>query len=304
MKQESKDYLLLHFLVLIWGFTAILGLIIQLPPVELVFYRTLLASVGLLLIIYARKRSLALFHRGDLWKVVAVGVMIAAHWILFFLAARVSNASVCLAGMATCSLWTSLVEPFYLKKRIRKFEVFLSILAFAGMLVIFKVEFEYVLGLSLALLSAFFAALFTVVNAKLTQQNDHFVITFYEMAFASLSTVLFFPFYMYFFTDGQLNLSPSFSDWVGLLILAGVCTVFAYSYSIKLMRRLSAFAVNLTVNLEPVYGIILALLIFGEKEKMSPGFYLGTSFIMLSVLVYPLINRRLRRKALETDVLR
>lgn len=305
MSQESKDFALLHIIVLVWGTTAILGLLISIPSVELVFYRTGFAAIGLWFVLKGSRRSFRISSNRDWIMVGSVGFLIAAHWILFFLAARVANASVCLAGMATTSLWTSLLEPVYFKKKVRLFEVILSLLAFAGMIVIFKIETEYVLGLSLAVLSAFLAACFTVLNASLTRKYDHFVITFYEMSSATILIAIFFPVYTQTIRPEGLKMIPDATvEWIYILTLAILCTVWAYSYSIKLMKRLSAFAVNLTVNLEPVYGIVLALLIFGESEKMSGGFYTGTGLIMLAVLLYPLLNRFYRNKAVETDVLR
>lgn len=303
MIQEKKDYLSLHFIVLIWGFTAILGLLIQIPSVEVVFYRTLLASLGLFVLLKFWKRPLRINTKKHIWIILGTGVLIAAHWILFFLSARISNASVCLAGMATCSLWTSLIEPISQGRKIKGFEVMLSIIAFIGIGVIFNVEFDYLLGLLTAVLSAFIASVFTVINGRLTKTYDPYVITFYEMIGACTATALFFPIYGTYFADG-LSLNPSTSDWLYLSVLAIVCTVYAYSISVELMKRLSAFSINLVVNLEPVYGIILALIIFGDSEEMSPGFYLGTLLILTSVLLYPLLNRRYKKKALSTDIIR
>lgn len=304
MTQETKDFAFLHFIVLIWGFTAILGVLIDLPTVEMVFFRTLLASFGLMAVIYFARKSFRFRAGNDYLITLGTGSLIAAHWILFFLSARVSNISVCLAGMATCSLWTSFLEPLFNNRKIKTFEVVLSILAFIGILVIFNVEFDHFLGLILAMLSAFIAAVFTIINGKLTRRLDPFVITYYEMIGATLSIALFFPVYLNLGDIQSLNLSPTWSDWGFLLILALICTVYAYSYSVQLMQRLSAFSVNLTVNLEPVYGIVMALIFFPEKEKMTPGFYVGTALILLSVLIYPLLNRAYKRRALNTDLLR
>lgn len=303
MIQEKKDYLTLHFIVLIWGFTAILGLLIEIPSVEVVFFRTFIASIGLWILLKFWKRPLKINSQKHIWVILGTGVLIAAHWILFFLSARISNASVCLAGMATCSLWTSLIEPLSQKRKIKRFEVLLSIVAFIGIGVIFNVEFDYLSGLLTAVLSAFIASVFTVINGRLTKTYDPYVITFYEMVGACLATVAFFPIYSGFFVD-RLSLNPSVSDWVYLAVLAIICTVYAYSISVELMKRLSAFSINLVVNLEPVYGIILALIIFGDSEEMSPGFYVGTLLILTSVLLYPLLNRRYKKKALSTDIIR
>ena len=156
----TKDYLRLHFIVLLWGFTAILGALITIPSVEIVFYRTLLASAGLWLVLYIRKIGFRMPRR-SLLKILGTGALISAHWILFFGAARVANVSVCLAGMATCSLWTSILEPLMTKRPFRAFELVLGTLGFVGLWVIFQFNFEYKLGIARAVMSAFLSAFFT-----------------------------------------------------------------------------------------------------------------------------------------------
>ncbi|MFK7951554.1 MAG: DMT family transporter [Ekhidna sp.] len=303
MTQEKKDYLHLHFIVLVWGFTAILGLLIDMPSVEVVFFRTLIAAAGLFVLLKIWRKEIKLGSRRDLLIILGTGTLIAAHWILFFLSARISNVSVCLAGMATCSLWTSIIEPISQKRKVKGFEVVLSVIAFAGIGIIFNVEFDYLSGLLVAVLSAFLASLFTVINGQLTKRHDPYVITYYEMIGACISIALFFPIYRWFFVD-SIILNPTSLDLFYLAVLAIVCTVYAYSISVELMKRMSAFSINLVVNLEPVYGIILALIIFGASEEMSPGFYGGTFLILISVLLYPLLNKRSKKKALSTDIIR
>ena len=293
----NRDYIQLHFIVFLWGFTAILGLLISIPSVELVFWRTLLAAIGLGLLLLFRKRNFRLGYK-EILKIMATGVLISSHWILFFASARVSTASVCLAGMATCSLWTSFLEPVMNNRKVKLFEVGLGLLVIIGLYIIFRFEFNYALGLFMALASAFLASLFTVINGQFIHRYNPYMITFYEMIGACLGTVIFFPVHMQVFTNGELELFPTGLDWLYILLLAWVCTVYAYSISVELMKRLSAFAVNLAVNLEPVYGIILALIVFGDKEQMQLGFYLGTGMILLSVLCYPVLNRLFRRKKL------
>ncbi len=300
---QFKHYLHLHFIILIWGFTAVLGLLIHIPVVETVFYRTLLASVALGVLLLIRKRNFRLGKK-QVGQILGAGVLIAAHWILFFGAARVANASVCLAGMATCSLWTSILEPLMTKRKFLAYEALLGLVAVAGLYVIFRFEFSYALGLSMAIVSAMLASVFTIINGTLAKIYNSYMITFYEMVGACLSTALFFPFYAYFMADnGQLQLLPSSSDWLYLLILVLVCTVYAYSASVELMQYISAFAMNLTNNLEPVYGIILAVIVFGDLEEMTPAFYTGTLIILSSVLAYPVINRYYNRKRLKTRML-
>ncbi|WNB16831.1 DMT family transporter [Marivirga arenosa] len=303
MTEELKNYLQLHFVVLIWGLTAILGLLINVSAVAVVFYRTLFSTIILLGLLLLWKKSFKVEFK-EFFKIIGVGLIIGLHWILFFAAARVSTASVCLVGIATCSFWTSLIEPLMSSRKIKIYELLLGILVVLGLYIIFRLEFQYIEGLIMAIVAAMLASVFTVLNGKLTHKHNHYVITFYEMMGACLSSLLFIPLYLYYFDTEIVNFIPNQLDWVYLLLLAGICTVLAFSMSVKIQKVLSAFVVNLTVNLEPVYGIVLAFAIFGEKEKMSAGFYLGTAIILLSVLSYPLINRVVKRRALQSDIIR
>ncbi|WP_324671985.1 DMT family transporter [Hymenobacter sp. GOD-10R] len=295
-----KDYLRLHFLVLLWGFTAILGKLISLPPVELVFWRTFLATVGLAALLVIRKQSWRI-KPADVLRLLSVGVLVAIHWITFFLAARLSSVSVCLAGMATLALWASLLEPLVLWRRVRVYEVGLGLLTMVGLYLVSQAELDQLLGLGVATISAGLSALFSVLNSKLVKQHSPLRLTFYEMLGACLAIALFLPFYSQYFTaSAGLHLIPAPLDWLWLFVLSGACTVYAFSSSVELMKRLSAFVVNLTINLEPVYGIVLAVLIFGSQEKMSLNFYLGTLVILFSVLVHPVLdqwNQRRRKPA-------
>lgn len=299
-KATIGDYFLLHFIVLIWGFTAILGLLISLPSLELVFYRTMIATVGVVLVMVGRKKSMVVSFP-EFLKIAGVGVLISLHWIFFFWSARVSTASVCLAGMATTSLWTAFLEPMVNRTKIKWYEVALGLLVISGLLVIFQFETGYWLGLTMALVSAFLAALFSVLNGRLTLRHSPYQITLYEMAAACLFALLFLPFYSEVFTEGTpIQWHWKGLDWLWLLILGGVCTVYAFSVSVELMKRVPVFTVNLTYNLEPVYGIILAVLVFGESEKMTPQFYLGTLIILISVLIYPVLTYwNKRRKSIK-----
>ncbi len=286
---RTRDYLELHFIVLLWGFTAVLGKLITIPPVELVFYRVLLSSV-LLAIWLGWKKETFQVPFATLWQLLGNGVLIAGHWVTFFASARVSNVSISLAGFATIALWTSLLEPLILKRKFRWYEFFLGLVIIAGLYIIFRFQIDHAWGLCLGIISAFLGALFTVLNGKFTRKHHHFTITFYEMIGATLGIALIFPWYAFQNPEG-LQLNPTSQDWIYILILALVCTVYAYSISVELMKRLSAFAINLTVNLEPVYGIILALIILGDSERMTADFYIGTLVILGAVLAYPFFDR-------------
>jgi len=196
-----KDYLKLHFIVLLWGFTAILGKLLTVPPVELVFWRTLLASTGLAGLLLARRTGWRV-PPAEAMKLLGVGALVAAHWITFFLAARLSSVSVCLAGLATLALWTSLLEPLLLWRRVRPYEVGLGLLAMVGLYLISQAEFTQLTGLLVAVASAGLSALFSVLNSQLVKRHAPVRLTFYEMLGACLSIVLFFPIYSRYFTPG------------------------------------------------------------------------------------------------------
>ena len=290
-----RSYLHLHFLVMIWGFTAIVGLMVSISPVALVLYRTFFAAIGLGVVLLLSKKRFAIAGR-DLVRILGVGFLLSAHWMLFFASARVSTASVCLAGMATTSLWTSLLEPLVNKRKISPLEVGLGILAFAGLYVVFRFEFDHALGLGLAIASAVLAAGFTVANSRLVQRIDAWVITFYEMSGASLFSLLFLWIAESNDWNGGAPFIPAQGDWVWILFLALVCTVYASTMATQLMKQFSAYLINLTINLEPVYGIALAFFIFGEKERMTQGFYMGTLLILLAVILYPLLTTTVMKK--------
>jgi drug/metabolite transporter (DMT)-like permease len=301
IQRTVKDYLILHFIVLIWGFTAILGLLISLPSLELVFYRTLIAAVGVAGLIYFKKESLVV-SPSQIIKIMGIGILISLHWITFFWSARLSTASVCLAGMATTSLWTAFIEPMVNRTKIKWYEVVLGVIVISGLLVIFQFESGYWLGLSVALISAFLAALFSVLNGRLSRRHTPYQITFYEMLAACLFALVMLPFFSELMTDHKaIQWAWTGWDWLWLLILGVICTVYPFSVTVELMKRLPVFSINLTMNLEPVYGILLAVLILGESEKMTPQFYLGTLIILISVLIYPVLNYwNKRRKVVRT----
>lgn len=309
-----KDYLRLHFIVLLWGFTAILGkLLAPMPSVELVFWRTLLASVGLAGLLLGRRLGWRLAPAEAL-RLLGVGALVAVHWITFFLAARLASVSVCLAGLATLALWSAVLEPLVLWRPVRYFEVGLGLAAMAGLYLVAQAELTQLGGLLVAVLSAGISALFSIFNSQLVKRHPPIRLTLYEMVGACLSIALFLPVYSCYFSQGAgLHLTWHGYDWLWLLLLAGACTVYAFAASVELMKRLSAFAVSLTTNLEPVYGIILAQLMYLRgvpgfgAERMNGGFYAGTVLILASVLAHPLLNhlnqrRQRRREAAEVVV--
>jgi drug/metabolite transporter (DMT)-like permease len=284
------DYLKLHFIVFLWGFTAILGLLISIPSVEMVFYRTLLAALGMGVVILMVHGSFSTTPK-DFLRLILIGFIVCIHWLSFFASARVSNASVSLIGFATNSLWAALLEPWLNGRHVKKFELLLGLLVLIGLYIILSFDFTYHLGLLLGIISGFTAALFSVLNAKLVKRIEPNTITFYEMVGAWLGTVMFLPVYQNIWAvNNTLHLAPTWIDWFYMALLAWVCSVYAYTTAIHLMKKLSVFFIQLTLNLEPVYGIIMAVIIFGEKEKMGLNFYAGALIIISAVMLYPKIK--------------
>jgi drug/metabolite transporter (DMT)-like permease len=288
----TTDYLKLHLLVFLWGFTAILGKLVTIPAVEMVFFRTLLAAIGMGIVIMLFRGSFKV-SQSDLIKMLLTGAIVAAHWLTIFISGRISNPSTSLVGFATCSLWAAFIEPFAKKSKIQGVEVGLGLVVIMGLYLIFSFNFEYPMGLFLGILSGLTCAMFAVINSQLVTRVNSLTITFYEMIGACATVVIFFPIYTtYYAPDGQLHLNPSLGDWMWIAVLALVCTVYAYAVAINLTKKLSVFFIQLTLNLEPVYGIILALIVFGQSEVMSWNFYLGTVVILGAVIAYPFVKDR------------
>jgi drug/metabolite transporter (DMT)-like permease len=290
MKTTFKDFFTLHFVVLIFGFTAILGQLISIHTLGLVFFRTFFASFGFYIYFKIRNLSVEIDTKGK-WQLLGTGgIIVALHWFTFFYSAKISTIAISLVGLSTTSLWTSFIEPLWNKKRIKPLQVIFGGIVILGLYLIFFYEFNHIWGLVLSIICAILGAIFSVLNGQFSKKYSPQVITFYEMLGVAISTSL--PI-CYVFFSGNTNISviPQGLDWLWILILAFVCTNYAYTESVNLVRIFSAFTFNLTLNLEPVYGIMLAYSFFGEKERMTAGFYAGTLVILLSVLLYPLSEK-------------
>ena len=296
MMPSNRDFLKLHFIVFLWGFTAILGKLVHISSVEMVFYRSFLAFLGMGALMLLSKGISFKISNIDFLKVLFTGFIVAIHWLSFFGAGRISNPSTSLIGFATCSLWAAFLEPLAKRRKISMVEVGLGLVVIAGLVIIFSFDFKYKLGLFLAVISGLTAALFSVINSKLVTRVNEFAITLYEMAGASIAVLLFFPLFTTFM-GGETPFAemPSFSDWFYIALMAFACSIYAYTVSIDLSRRISVFVIQLTLNLEPVYGIVLALIVFGKQEVMNANFYVGTLVILSAVLFYPFIKKRMSK---------
>ncbi len=298
-----KNYLHLHFIVFVWGFTAILGELISIEALPLVWYRMLLASVFIFGYIYFKKISLTI-SRKLFFTLFFAGIVIALHWITFFAAIKVSNISITLAMLSTGAFFTSILEPIFYKRKMIWYEVLFGILVITGLYIIFKVEGDYFLGIVYALFSAFLSSVFSLMNGKIAQQYNPSMISFYELL-SGTGVITIYLFALTIFGASTEGFTVSFfqlssSDWIYMLVLASVCTAYAFIGSVKVMKYLSPYTVMLTINLEPVYGILLAFLIFGETEKMNPQFYYGAIIILSTVVLNGIFKNAKKRKRQTT----
>lgn len=284
---KLKSYLHLHLIVFIWGFTAILGKLLSIDAIPLVWYRMLLASIFIFLYIKFKKKSLHITKRQTI-NYIFGGIVIAVHWITFFYAIKVSNISIALATMSTGAFFTIFIEALYKKKKVDIKELIFGLLAIVGLYIIYKSEISLQLGIFVALVSSFLSAVFSVCNADFVKEESAVVISFYELGFGVLAITIF------LLCNGNILDSTFFKlepfDYLWLFILSSVCTAYAFIVSVDLLKKLSAFTVMLTINLEPIYAILLAIILFPENEKMTTNFYLGASLILLTVVANGVIK--------------
>lgn len=286
------NYLHLHFIIFIWGFTAVLGALISLEAIPLVWYRMLLATLIIFAFLKFKKEKLN-FSLKTLSGFALGGVIIALHWLTFFGAIKASNVSVTLAVLSTGAFFASILEPLIYGRKVILYEVLFGLVVVAGLYVIFDVEASYTLGIVLALISAFLSALFSVINGKFVLKHKASAISFYELMFGVLGITIYLAFSGSFTAD---FFKVSASDWMYLLILASVCTAYAFITSVHVMKWISPYTVMLSINMEPVYGIILALIILGDSENMSPQFYYGALIILVTVVANGIIKITQERK--------
>jgi len=255
---------------------------------SIVFWRTLIAALTMGLLLAIKRPALLRLSSSDIAKALGIGFIIGLHWICFFTAIELANVSVALVGFAAMSFFTALTEPFINRRPIRAHELLLGCVVAAGIALIVGVESDYLLGLSVALLCAFLAAIFPVLNHRLVNRGlSSRSLLVYEMTGACLISAVYLG-----LAPGIDFEVPILSGWLPLLTLALLCTVFAHTLLIYLLRRLSAYTSSLAMNFEPVHGIILAALVFQDYKDLHPGFYLGALTIIAANIAQPILDRR------------
>ncbi|MBU3821429.1 DMT family transporter [Flavobacteriaceae bacterium XHP0103] len=295
LSDKFKNYLHLHFLVFIAGFTAILGQLISIKAVPLVWFRMLLASILVAFFIKFSKAKIKVSVKSIL-KLSIAGVIIALHWVAFFGAIDASNVSITLAMFSSGTFFASIIEPIVYKRRVIWYEIIFGLLVIVGVFIITQSEIAYLKGILLGILAAFLSSLFAVLNGSFLKQHNATTISYYEF----LSGAIFLSIFILFFEGGFSKdfFQLSAKDFWYLFILASICTAYAFIAAIHVMRHISPYTVVLTYNLEPIYGMIIAIFLFPEKEKMSTNFYFGASIVIITVLLNAVLKnrRKLKRK--------
>jgi drug/metabolite transporter (DMT)-like permease len=286
---RQKAYLQLHTSVFLWGFTAILGQVISIQALPLVWYRMLITCSSLLLL-PGLIQEIKKIIRPDLWRIAGIGCIVCLHWLCFYGSIKVSNVSVALSCLATTSFFTAILEPVIRRTRHDLRELLLGLMIIPGIYLIYYFTENYTEGIILGLLAALFSGIFTILNKQMVSKYEPRSFTFVELSSGFFFLSLIAPFYFWFFPETALM--PTGKDWLFLLILGIGCTTLPFVLALRALKHLSAFAAVLTVNLEPVYGIIMAVIFFNEHEKINSYFYLGTLIILTSVFLHPLLNKK------------
>lgn len=292
-KDRLRSLLHLHFLIFLWGFTSILGALIDMDSLPMVWYRMTIASILIALYFLIFSPKSFKIHPGALFYYIIGGVLIATHWILFFYAIKISSISLTLSILSSASLMTSVLEPILYKRPFRWYELFFGGIVILGLYLIFGVQNHHAYAIFIALLSTLLSVLFSLLNGKLIQQYPANSISFYQLLSGSIvvSMVMFFV-----VEDTSVLIGLSAEDWLWLFLLASVCTAYATIGSVVVLKNVTPFTFMISLNLEPIYAILFSLWIFGEKEQMSPQFYLGVAIILSGVIGNVIYKRQTKKK--------
>ena len=298
MDNIKKAYLELHFTVFLFGFTGILGKLISLNELPLVWWRMFLTSLSFLFFIKTIQNAIKKVDGKFIIHLMFIGFLVAIHWVCFFGSIKYSNVSIALITFSTTTFFTSILEPLMTKSKFKLSEILLGLLIIPGMyLIVNAVRLEYLTGVFLGILGALLATIFSIMNKKVIHKMDSLSITAIELSSGWAFLCLILPVYFYFSNDATF-LPKGWEDIVYLLILSILCTTLAFILSLRVMKYLSAFVVNLTISLEPIYAIIMAVILFNENEELTPTFYIGAIIILLAVFGHPIL-KKLQKKRLS-----
>lgn len=287
MLNKSK-YLQLHFIVFLWGLTPVLGKLISLPALDLVFWRLIFAAFSLAIFIVYKNFKFDLSLKETI-EIFIMGTMVGAHWYFFYHAIKVSNVSIAMAGFSTMTLFASVLQPILLNKKFFWGDAFYGLIIIIGLAIILSFETGAILGIIYGALAAFSGAFFGIYNGKLILKHNSSYITFIEF----IGALLFVFIAKLFVNNNQFYLKPLVNyDIIWLLVLSILCTTLAFTLSVEIMKYFSPFTVIITNNLEPVYGVLFSVLLFGQSEIMSMQFYFGAIIILACVFSYPFFKKK------------
>jgi drug/metabolite transporter (DMT)-like permease len=278
-----KAFFQLHIAVFLAGFTGILGRLITLNEALLVWYRLLITAISLWILFFFQKKLQRISLTG-IAKITGVGAIVALHWVTFYGSVKYANVSVALVCFSAIGFFTAVLEPLITRNRFNRAELLLGLLVIAGIYLIFQFDPQFKTGIILGIISALLASLFPIFNRLLVQEYTPETVTLYQLSGGFLFLTILLPVYLYYFPT--THLVPSTADTGWLLVLSWFCTVLAFNLSMNALKKISAFTVNLTYNLEPLYGIALAFLIYREDKLLAGSFYMGLLLIVLSVFLH------------------
>jgi drug/metabolite transporter (DMT)-like permease len=279
----KKAFLQMHTAVFLWGFTGVLGRAISLDSIWLVWYRLLITVISLWVLYFFLKKIRKISLPSAL-TIGGIGFILVLHWICFYASIKYANVTIALTCLSTTALLSSLLEPLVLRKRFDAFEIILGLFAIAGIVIIYNTHVQFSVGIVIGLLSAVLTVLASVLNKKIVDHYQPEQITLYQLTGGFLGLTVLLPLVYFFFPSNQLF--PTSMDWLWLFILSWVCTIFTFFLYIRCLKKLSAFTLNLTLTLEPIYGIFLAFLIYKENKLLSNWFYIGFALIAIAVVFH------------------
>ena len=280
-KDSFKSLIHLHFLIFLWGFTSIFGVLITLDPILIVWFRLLIAAILIFVFLFLIYKDSLRLSNSSFFNFFIGGLLISIHWYLFFYSIKISSISLTLSILSTASLMTSFLEPIFYKRPFRIHELVFGLIAVVGLVLIFGIQYENYFAILISLICTLLSVLFSILNGYLIKNHSSFQISFYEILFGLIITS-----FIILFSDIQfpLLISIKFTDWIYIFILGSLCTAYAFVASTYILKFISPYTMMMSLNLEPIYGIIFSLIIFGEKEYMSIQFYIGAGIIFLGVI--------------------
>ena len=286
----------LHLAVFLWGFTGVLGRLISLNEGLLVWYRILITVVSLYILMRVRG-ELESVGKNQRWQLFGIGGLIALHWCFFYGSIKYSNVSIALTCLSSAGLFTALLEPMMSRKKFVPIEIVLGLVGIAGIYLIFHFDPQYKTGIILGLAATLLSCVFSIFNKTQVSYTAPKTMMLYELGGGFLILSLAMPLYLFAFPP--VHFLPTSADWLWLLLLSWLCTILAMDLSLQALQKVSAFTQNLTLNLEPVYGIILAFIVYKENKYLSDGFYLGFALILAAVVLQMMRVVRSRKKGIN-----